>query len=295
MGILKMSSSISLFIILLTMEFAICCCGKNSSFGCIPRERKALLKFKASLLDISNRLSSWDDYKDCCVWDGVKCDKTTGHVIGLDLRNSNTSSYEMFLQTQGNQLDSSLLELKYLSYLDLSYNDFQLGPIPSFLGSMKQLRYLNLSATNFNGIVPHDLWSNLINHLPRNIGHMMPLLELFAWSQNSINGSIPESLCEMKALRNLDLSNNYFFGTIPDCWENSQDLLVMRLSSNELSGIIPNSIGGAYSLQWLRLNNNSLIRQLPSSLKNCTNLELIDVGENKLSGTLPRMDWKRLA
>ncbi|KAG8381321.1 hypothetical protein BUALT_Bualt06G0110300 [Buddleja alternifolia] len=195
----------------------------------------------------------------------------------------------VFLQAQGNQLDSSLLELKYLSYLDLSYNNFKRSPIPAFLGSMKQLQYLNLSAGNFNGIVPHDLWSNLINHLPRNIGHMMPLLELFTLSQNSINGSIPDSLCEMKALRNLDLSNNYFSGTIPDCWENSQDLLVMRLSSNELSGIIPNSIGGAYSLQWLRLNNNSLIGQLPSSLKNCTNLELTDVGENKLSGTL--LEW----
>ncbi|KAG8381319.1 hypothetical protein BUALT_Bualt06G0110100 [Buddleja alternifolia] len=127
-----MSSPVFLFIILFTMEFAICSYGRNSSFSCVSGERKALLRFKASLSDPSNRLSSWDDYNDCCAWDGVKCDKTTGHVIGLDLRNSNTGDFNMFLQS--NQLDSSLLELECLSYLDLSWNKFQLSPIPTFLG-----------------------------------------------------------------------------------------------------------------------------------------------------------------
>ncbi|GER57522.1 leucine-rich repeat receptor-like protein kinase family protein, partial [Striga asiatica] len=51
-------------------------------------ERKALLRFKTSLLDESNRLSLWNytGYK-CFAWQGVKCDKATGHVIELDLRN----------------------------------------------------------------------------------------------------------------------------------------------------------------------------------------------------------------
>ena len=26
--------------------------------------------------------------KDCCLWDGVECNKNTGHVIGLDLGSS---------------------------------------------------------------------------------------------------------------------------------------------------------------------------------------------------------------
>ncbi|KAG8367601.1 hypothetical protein BUALT_Bualt16G0089300 [Buddleja alternifolia] len=155
-----MVSPTFLFMILLTMEFAICCCGGDSSFDCTPREKKALLKFKASLLDPSKRLSSWDDHKDCCAWDGVKCDKTTGHVSGLDLRNNNPYTPNMLLQ--GNKLDSSLLELKYLSYLDLSYNDFKLSPIPAFLGSMKHLQYLNLSTASFGGVVPRDL-GNLPN------------------------------------------------------------------------------------------------------------------------------------
>lgn len=41
-------------------------------------------------------------------------------------------------------------------YLDLS--DFKLiesKPIPKFLGSMKQLKYLNISSVGFHGIIPY--------------------------------------------------------------------------------------------------------------------------------------------
>ncbi|KAL8527921.1 hypothetical protein ACS0TY_005655 [Phlomoides rotata] len=27
----------------------------------------------------------WKQRRDCCLWDGVTCDDSTGHVIGLDL------------------------------------------------------------------------------------------------------------------------------------------------------------------------------------------------------------------
>ncbi|KAK6137296.1 hypothetical protein DH2020_028959 [Rehmannia glutinosa] len=162
-----MSSAIHLSIVLLIMASMICCVAKNITFGCVPRERKALLKFKASLLDHSNRLSSWKQNKDCCTWQGVKCSKVMGHVIGLDLRNRNTlfdidnmSQYgnkRFDYMLQGKKIDSSLLELKYPSYLDLSWNDFQRSKIPTFFGSMKHLQHLNLSTANFVGVVPHQL------------------------------------------------------------------------------------------------------------------------------------------
>ncbi|KAL3635752.1 Leucine-rich repeat neuronal protein 3 [Castilleja foliolosa] len=52
------------------------------STACVPREKKSLLRFKASLSDPSDRLSSWKTEYDCCSWAGVECDKVTGHVIG---------------------------------------------------------------------------------------------------------------------------------------------------------------------------------------------------------------------
>ncbi|GFP86562.1 receptor-like protein 12 [Phtheirospermum japonicum] len=133
----------------------ICCVANknnNVTLNCVPRERKALLRFKESLSDdpSNNRLSSWKtNSDDCCSWEGVECDNAaTGHVVGLHLGDT---------KLHGNMIDSSLLELKYLSYLDLSLNDFNGSSIPAFLGSMKKLQYLNLSIASFAGVVPHQL------------------------------------------------------------------------------------------------------------------------------------------
>ncbi|KAL7232764.1 hypothetical protein ACSBR2_010721 [Camellia fascicularis] len=56
----------------------------------------------------------------------------------------------------GSGIDSSLLDLKYLSYLDLSMNNFGGIQIPTFFRSLTKLRYLNLSGASFRGtILPH--------------------------------------------------------------------------------------------------------------------------------------------
>ena len=78
----------------------------------------------------------WSLGDDCCAWHGI------------DLRNGALS---------GDQIDSSILDLKYLTYLDLSLNYFYGIQIPDFLGSFEDLTYLNLSFSYFEGLVPHHL------------------------------------------------------------------------------------------------------------------------------------------
>ncbi|OMO87298.1 hypothetical protein COLO4_20700 [Corchorus olitorius] len=147
----------------------------SSSVSCNQVEREALVHFKAGLKDHSRRLSSWFG-TDCCSWAGVGCSKKTGHVTKLDLRNpyypysndqlyhlQNSSGAAAFeLASLGGKINPSLLDLKYLSYLDLSLNDFNYTPIPNFMGSFTKLSYLNLSSSNFVGLVPHQL-GNLSN------------------------------------------------------------------------------------------------------------------------------------
>ncbi|KAK3008961.1 hypothetical protein RJ639_013378 [Escallonia herrerae] len=118
----------------------------------IEKEMAALVKFKESLNDTYRQLSSWIG-EDFCKWKGVGCNNETGHVLMLDLRS---------IRGLGGQISPSLLDLKYLNSLDLSHNDFQGIPIPSFLGSLEQLIYLDLSRASFAGMVPPHL-GNLSN------------------------------------------------------------------------------------------------------------------------------------
>ena len=49
--------------------------------SCIDKERQALLRFKANLVDIFNSLVDWNtegEKWDFCKWQGVLCDKLTG-------------------------------------------------------------------------------------------------------------------------------------------------------------------------------------------------------------------------
>ena len=63
--------------------------------SCHYDERSALLEFKQSFTINKSasypKVLKWkpeEENDNCCSWDGVKCDKETGHVIGLDLSSS---------------------------------------------------------------------------------------------------------------------------------------------------------------------------------------------------------------
>ena len=91
----------------------------DTHLGCKEHERQVLLKIKQYLIDDYGLLSSWSSDQDCCTWSGVKCSNQTSHVIMLNLNASSFPSRPL----QG-KLNLFLIELKYLTYLDMSNNDF---------------------------------------------------------------------------------------------------------------------------------------------------------------------------
>ena len=134
--------------------------GESDQVRCIESERQALLKFKQDLKDPLNRLVSWAGDGDCCHWVGVVCHNVTGHVHELRLRSfpsvDDSASYDR--SRLGGKINHSLLDLKHLIYLDLSYNDFGGSQTPKFLGSIENLRYLNLSNYDNNLYVMNLQW-----------------------------------------------------------------------------------------------------------------------------------------
>ena len=133
--------------------------GESDQVRCIESERQALLKFKQDLKDPLNRLVSWAGDGDC-QWVGVVCHNVTGHVHELRLRSfpsvDDSASYDR--SRLGGKINHSLLDLKHLIYLDLSYNDFGGSQTPKFLGSIENLRYLNLSNYDNNLYVMNLQW-----------------------------------------------------------------------------------------------------------------------------------------
>jgi hypothetical protein len=144
---------------------------------CSPRERDALLAFKRGITaDPAGVLASWrhEQAADCCRWRGVWCSDRTGHVVGLRLRNMGFRQvYDYEATALVGEISPSLLNLPHLKHLDLSLNTLpgRTGRVPEFLGSLKNLRYLNLSGIEFSGRVPPQL-GNLSNLQHLNLGFM---------------------------------------------------------------------------------------------------------------------------
>ncbi|WVY97347.1 hypothetical protein V8G54_029498 [Vigna mungo] len=152
-------------VFLLTAAFVVLCSCGHAPLGCNEEERQALLRIEGSFKDPSS-LSSWKG-TSCCQWKGVSCNNLTGHVVKLDLRNPcypvsheenlqpNCKFYDYVLEAQ--HVHPSIFQLKYLSYLDLSGNNFHNSSIPAFIQTLQHLQALYLSDSHFSGRIPFNL------------------------------------------------------------------------------------------------------------------------------------------
>ncbi|XP_027357266.1 receptor-like protein EIX1 [Abrus precatorius] len=200
-----MNSSVLNLVCLALLTFPIVICKASRDVVCIPSESETLVKLKDHLIDPSNRLSSWNATANtnCCEWLGVVCSNITAHVVELHLSISPPSDeyddvgYDAFVKSRfGGEINPCLVDLKHLNYLDLSGNDFGGMQIPTFIGAMTSLTYLNLSHAGFNGKIPPQF------------GNLTSLLYLDLGS-NAISGEIPYQIGNLTNLVHLRLASNF--------------------------------------------------------------------------------------
>ncbi|XP_028806056.1 receptor-like protein EIX2 [Neltuma alba] len=272
------------FVWLLTLSNVDLCIRKAScEVQCIPSEQDALLKMKRHLSDPSNRLASWSPHGNCCNWAFVICHNITGHVLQLHLTTPPPSElhYMVFNETLnfGGEVHSSLLGLKHLNYLDLSNNDFGGMQIPTFLGSITSLIYLNLSNAVFGGNIPHQI-AKLSN------------LQYLDLRGNEFSGSIIHQIGKLSNLQYLDLRGNEFSGSIPHQIGNLSNLQYLDLGDNQFSGSIPHQIGNLSNLINLHLGYRLSIPienlQWVSAL---SSLQYLELSYANLSNTF---DWLQI-
>ncbi|XP_074282185.1 receptor-like protein EIX1 isoform X1 [Silene latifolia] len=284
---------------------------------CKKHEQQALLKFKQSFTnDPKNRLSSWVG-EDCCEWHGVTCDNVTHNVVKLNLRSDyDVMDDEALCQSNpkvslvASGLSSALLELKLLTHLDLSGNDFSKSRIPDFIGSLRQLKYLNLSSAGFSGSIPPHL-GNLTNlvHLDlhvlnecseqnllnsEGIGWASGLLKLQSldMSGHNLSGAHDtfKALMTLPSLSMLSLSNCFFHNShLPKALiSNASNTYFPTLQSldlrwNGFEGPLPSIFKNMFSLRSLSLRDNSFTGPVPLWLRAMGRLEVLDLSKNSFN------------
>ncbi|XP_022775541.1 receptor protein kinase-like protein ZAR1 [Durio zibethinus] len=232
----------------------------------LNNEGYALLSFKQSIYeDPEGSLGNWNSSDDNpCSWNGVTCKEQ--RVVSV-----------------------SIPKKKLYGFL------------PSALGSLSDLRHVNLRNNKFFGGLPVELLeaqglqslvlygNSLSGSLPKEIGKLK-YLQTLDLSENFFNGSLPSSIVQCKRLRTLDLSQNNFTGSLPDGFGTGFfSLEKLDLSFNKFNGTIPSDFGNLSSLQGtVDLSHNLFTGSIPAGLGNLPEKVYIDLTYNNLSGPIPQ-------
>ncbi|KAD4585389.1 hypothetical protein E3N88_22990 [Mikania micrantha] len=236
---------------------------------CIEEERMALLEIKDSLInsygyEADKVLRTWVDLGECCDWERVMCNTTTGHVTRLSLQS----------------LDKNL----------------NIGIMVESENSLKKLWPLNVSLfLHFEGLTSLNLSSNYLDNqiLSTEIKTLsrLKMLEILDLSSNyNIDNNILPSLTTLTSLRVLDLSNTNLEGTFPT----NEFSALKNLETLDLTMCAFNDFERALTLtklETLILSQNSFNESIISSLKLPPSLKNLDLSGNQLSGPFPPREF----
>lgn len=168
-----------------------------------------------------------------------------------------------------------------LQYLNLNNNRLG-GSIPpaiwDFTGLVRLALHNQDEPGGFTGTIPSDI-GNLLN------------LEFLNLAGNSLGGEILSYIVNLVYLEEVYLYDNEFTGSIPTQIGNLTQLRELLLGANQFTGDIPPELGSLSYLERLRLHHNQFTGNLPDELGNLGNLGaglyFFDIEVNQLWGSIP--------
>ncbi|CAL5390313.1 unnamed protein product [Camellia sinensis] len=163
-----------------------------------------------------------------------------------------------------------LLKLKYLYYLDPSYNGLSLNINNSVNSTLRYFKTIGLASCNLSE------FSNFLRVL-----HDLIALDL---SNNKIHGEVPKWIFDVgkNTWDSLDLSHNFL--TSLECLP-LKNLEYINLHSNLFRGPLPLP---PISTIVFSISNNKLTGEIPQLICSLIALEVLDLSNNSLSGVIPQ-------
>ena len=163
--------------------------------------------------------------------------------------------------------------LRNLKELDLDCKN--LLDLPDELGNLKDLIRLNLGSN----ILPFMSENkNQISHLPKTIGNLSHLKELYL-NYNNL-ASIPEEIGDLKRLNTLGLFYNKLT-RLPKEIGNLEELTWLYLGGNQFSSL-PEELSALKSLKVLGLGENHLTN-LPKEFAKLQSLKVLNLNDNSFT------------
>ncbi|KAH9743530.1 LRRNT 2 domain-containing protein [Citrus sinensis] len=185
-------------------------------------------------------------------------------------------------------------------------NNFKGFKVPEFIGSLKELRYLNLSGSFFSGTIPQSL-GNLSNLLSLDLNNFLdqsnqiglgwisglPSLKYLNLGGADLSKAAAywlESISMLRSLVELHLPNcNLPILPIHFPSLNFTSLQVLDLSNNGFNSTIPHWLFNITRLSSLDLNTNDLQGDIPDGFASLNSLQQLDLSGNSfLGGRLSR-------
>ncbi|XP_044502186.1 receptor-like protein 6 [Mangifera indica] len=188
-------------------------------------------------------------------------------LISLDL-----SNYDLSIDQHGfNKLWQNLTELRYLHLNNVNMSTVS---TTSLVNLSSSLISLNLRNNQMQGKFPNEIF-------------LFPFLQRFILSANEhITGNLP-GFNKSSPLKELDLFNCNFQGSLPSSLGNLTEITFMDLSWNGFTSQVPTSLSKLVQLTWLSLAHNNFFGKFPDVLGNLSKLETLHLSVNNFSGQLP--------
>ena len=230
---------------------------------------------------------NWSTDTPIADWSGVVLEGTPGRVTELRLRNLGLTG----------EIPPELGSLSDLRHLNLSDNSLT-GHIPTELGGLFNLQELYLSGNGLSGCVLDEL-----RDIPSNdfAGLALP----FCSEHPCVGGGAVADATNPGLLSDCEMllaARDTLAGTAALNWAtnipitewvgvilggNLERVNSLRLFSRELTGEIPPELGNLTNLTGLSISDNQLTGKIPTELGNLVNLQALSLSGNRLTGKIP--------